>query len=40
MIIGVIKNKVDKVWTDLWASDITNPLTVMVSSAHQSIFVR
>lgn len=29
MIIGVIKNKVDKIWTDIWAGGITNPLTVI-----------
>ena len=29
MITGVIKNKVDKIWTDLWAGGITNPLTVI-----------
>lgn len=29
MITGIIKNKVDKIWTDLWAGGITNPLTVI-----------
>lgn len=29
MITGAIKNKVDKIWTDLWAGGITNPLTVI-----------
>ena len=29
MITGVIKNKVDKIWTDTWAGGITNPLTVI-----------
>lgn len=29
MITGVIKNKVDKLWTDIWAGGITNPLTVI-----------
>ncbi len=29
MITGVIKNKVDKIWTDLWAGGIANPLTVI-----------
>ena len=29
MITGGIKNKVDKVWTDIWAGGITNPLTVI-----------
>lgn len=29
MITGDIKNKVDKIWTDLWAGGITNPLTVI-----------
>lgn len=29
MITGVIKNKEDKIWTDIWAGGITNPLTVI-----------
>lgn len=29
MITGVIKNKIDKIWTDTWAGGITNPLTVI-----------
>ena len=29
MITGAIKNKVDKIWTDLWAGGITNPITVI-----------
>ena len=29
MITGEIKNKIDKVWTDMWAGGITNPLTVI-----------
>ncbi|MBP3869783.1 MAG: SAM-dependent DNA methyltransferase, partial [Faecalicoccus sp.] len=29
MITGVIKNKVDKIWTDLWSGGVTNPLTVI-----------
>ena len=29
MITGAIKNKVDKIWTDVWAGGITNPLTVI-----------
>lgn len=29
MITGAVKNKVDKIWTDLWAGGITNPLTVI-----------
>ena len=29
MITGAIKNKVDKLWTDIWAGGITNPLTVI-----------
>ena len=29
MITGVIKNKIDKIWTDIWAGGITNPLTVI-----------
>lgn len=29
MITGAIKNKIDKIWTDIWAGGITNPLTVI-----------
>ncbi len=29
MVTGVIKNKVDKIWTDIWAGGITNPLTII-----------
>lgn len=29
MITGVIKYKVDKIWTDIWAGGITNPITVI-----------
>ena len=29
MITGVIKNKIDKIWTDIWAGGLTNPLTVI-----------
>ena len=29
MITGAIKNKVDNIWTDIWAGGITNPLTVI-----------
>lgn len=29
MITGVIKNKIDKIWTDIWAGGITNPITVI-----------
>ncbi len=29
MITGEIKNKIDKIWTDIWAGGITQPLTVI-----------
>jgi type I restriction enzyme M protein len=29
MITGEIKNKVDKIWQDIWAGGITNPITVI-----------
>ena len=29
MITGAVKNKIDKIWTDIWAGGITNPLTVI-----------
>ena len=39
MIIGSIKNKVDSIWTDLWASGTTNPLTVIEQLTYL-IFIR
>jgi len=29
MLTGEIRNKVDKIWTDIWAGGITNPITVI-----------
>ncbi len=29
MITGEIKNKIDKIWTDIWAGGLTNPITVI-----------
>lgn len=29
MITGTVKNKVDQIWTNIWAGGITNPLTVI-----------
>lgn len=29
MLTGEIRNKVDKIWSDIWAGGITNPLTVI-----------
>lgn len=29
MITGEIKNKVDKIWTDIWSSGLTNPMYVI-----------
>ena len=29
MITGEVKNKIDKIWTDLWAGGVTNPLHVI-----------
>ena len=29
MITGAIKNKVDKIWTDIWAGGLTDPLSVI-----------
>lgn len=29
MLTGEVKNKVDKIWTDIWAGGITQPLTVI-----------
>lgn len=31
MITGAIKNKVDKIWTDLWAGGVVNPLRTSAS---------
>lgn len=29
MITGEIRNKIDRIWTDMWAGGITNPITVI-----------
>ena len=29
MITGTIKNKIDKIWKDIWASGLTQPITVI-----------
>ncbi|NLM42856.1 MAG: SAM-dependent DNA methyltransferase [Clostridiales bacterium] len=29
MLTGEIRNKIDRIWTDMWAGGITNPLTVI-----------
>lgn len=39
MITGIIKNKVDKIWTDIWAGGITNPITVIEQLTYL-IFIR
>ena len=39
MVTGAIKNKVDKIWTDIWAGGITNPLTVIEQLTYL-IFIR
>lgn len=39
MITGAFKNKVDKIWTDIWAGGITNPLTVIEQLTYL-IFIR
>ena len=39
MVTGVIKNKIDKIWTDIWAGGITNPLTVIEQLTYL-IFIR
>lgn len=39
MITGAIKSKVDKIWTDIWAGGLTNPLTVIEQLTYL-IFIR
>ena len=39
MITGAVKNKVDKIWTDIWAGGLTNPLTVIEQLTYL-IFIR
>jgi len=39
LITGAIKNKVDKIWTDIWAGGLTNPLTVIEQLTYL-IFIR
>ena len=39
LITGAIKNKIDKIWTDIWAGGLTNPLTVIEQLTYL-IFIR
>jgi type I restriction enzyme M protein len=39
MLTGEIRNKVDKIWTDIWAGGITNPITVIEQLTYL-IFIR
>ena len=39
MITGTIKNKVDKIWLDVFAGGMTNPLTVIEQLTYL-IFIR
>ena len=39
MITGVIKNKIDKIWLDIWADGITNPITVIAQLTYL-MFIR
>jgi type I restriction enzyme M protein len=39
MLTGEVRNKVDKIWTDMWAGGITNPLTVIEQLTYL-IFIR
>lgn len=39
MISGEIKTKIDKIWTDIWANGITNPITV-VEQLTYLLFIR
>ena len=39
MITGEIKNKVDAIWTTIWAGGTTNPLTVIEQLTYL-IFIR
>lgn len=38
MITGAVKNKVDKIWTDIWAGGIANPLTVIEQLTYDTHF--
>ena len=29
MITGIIKNKIDKIWKDIWAFGLTQPISVI-----------
>lgn len=39
MITGVIKNKIDKIWTDIWAGGLTMPFKV-VEQLSYLMFIR
>ena len=40
MVTGAIRNKVDKIWTDIWASGITNPLTVIEQLTYVTLMIK
>lgn len=39
MITGTIRNKIDKIWQDIWAGGITNPITVIEQLTYM-MFIR
>ncbi|HBC30023.1 MAG TPA: hypothetical protein DC024_02090 [Clostridiales bacterium] len=39
MLTGEVRNKIDKIWTDIWAGGITNPITVIEQLTYL-IFIR
>lgn len=39
MLTGEVRNRVDKIWTDIWAGGITNPITVIEQLTYL-IFIR
>ena len=40
MVTGAIRNKVDKIWTDIWAGGITNPLTVIEQLTYVTLMIK
>lgn len=40
MVTGAIRNKVNKIWTDIWAGGITNPLTVIEQLTYVTLMIK
>ena len=39
MLTGEIRNKVDKIWSDIWAGGISNPITVIEQLTYRGLSI-